>query len=68
MIREITKEIKKCQDCPFLLKLGEYGWTYYNCPHFGESNKGDGTCKGDEKVEAQLEGWFENCPKWKEII
>jgi hypothetical protein len=65
MKRELVKEIENCHSCPFLEKEDGFADHWYRCPHFGESGKNDGSNDEYTKVELQLWGWFQDCPKWK---
>lgn len=65
--RELIKEINSCHQCTFLDTVDGFADHTYQCPHFGNSKKTDGSNEQDYEVDLQLKEWFERCPKWKEV-
>jgi hypothetical protein len=68
MKRELIQEIEDCYGCPFLETEDGFADHLYRCPHFGDSDKIDCSSEQYAKVHLQIQGWFENCPKWREIV
>ena len=67
MKRELVQEIDSCFGCHLLGSEEGFADHYYTCPYFGSSFETDGSREEEAKVTAQMDGWFAECPKWREI-
>lgn len=60
-------EIENCTCCPFFYEVKEYALHYVGCKAIGRYSKPIFVGKNDEYVRDQLNDWFNNICKLKEI-